>query len=241
MRNMKKIFACMIAVTLLIGSMSMTVFAADPDVLTVNIKNASGVVIATEGYTRAELEAMALQAANGDDLKVKYSSLDKLPAWRTTIATGIDLEDLIQNTDSSITSFAANDSFTFADVNSSKPASFTATYGNLYDSARSYFNNLPDCWEETVLDASGNVVTPGYLIDGDTSALDGETVTPMLALTYSQARYLTDYDANYVTLSSSGTPMLCYGLKATELLSPLAYTNNNFLREIDIVTFQLAN
>lgn len=241
MRNMKKVFACMIAVTLLIGSMSMTVFATDPDVLTVNIKNSSGTVIATEGYTRAELQALAIKGTNGNDLKVKYSSLDKLPAWRTTVATGIDLEDLIQNTDSSITTFAANDTFTFADVNSSKPASFTATYGTLYDSTRSYFNNLPDCWEKTVLDASGNVVTPGYLIDDDTSVLEGATVTPMLALTYSQARYMTDLEANTATLLSTGTPMLCYGLKAAELLSPLAYTNNNFLREIDVVTFQLAN
>ena len=241
MRNLKKVFSFFVITVLLIGSMSVTAFATDPDILTVVVKDSSGTTIATEGYTRAELEALAIKDGNGVDVKVKYSSLDKLPAWRTTVATGVDLEDLIQDADSSITSFSALDSFTFADTDSSRPASYTAAYGDLYDSSRSYFTNLPDRWENTVLDANGNVVTEGYLIDGDTSELEGNTVTPMLALTYYQARYLTDDDADDVTLSDSSTPMLCYGLEADELLSPLTYTNNHFVREIDEITFQLSN
>lgn len=241
MRNLKKVFTFFVITVLLIGSMSVTAFATDPDILTVVVKDASGTTITTEGYTRAELEALAIKDGNGVDVKVKYSSLDKLPAWRTTVATGVDLEDLIQDADSSITSFSAADSFTFADTDSSKPASYTAAYGDLYDSSRSYFTNLPDRWEQTVLDANGDVVTPGYLIDDDVDALTGNAVTPMVALTYYQARYLTDTEASTVALSDSSTPMLCFGLKANELLSPFGYTNNNFVRGIDKITFQLSN
>lgn len=241
MRNLKKTLTLLLTLALLIGSMSGMAFATDPDILTVNIKNSGGTVIATEGYTRAELEAMVLKDNLNNVIRVKFTSLDKLPAWRTTVATGVKLETLINNANGSTMTFNSADSFTFADVNSSKPGSFTTTYGNLYDSSRSYFSNLPDYWIETVLDANGKVVTPGYLNTTNTSLLDGTQVTPMIALNYFQDRHLTDEDADAVSsLPSSGTPMLCYGLKATELLSPLSYTNNNFVREIDVITLQKA-
>lgn len=242
MRNLKKTLTLLLTLALLIGSMSGMAFATDPDILTVNIKNSGGTVIATEGYTRAELEAMVLEDSYGDALRAKFTSLDRLPAWRTTVATGVKLETLINNANGSTMSFNSADSFTFADVNSSKPGSFTTTYGNLYDSSRSYFSNLPTYWTKTVLDASGKVVTPGYLNTTNTSLLAGTPVTPMIALNYFQERHLADAAASDedLNLPSSGTPMLCYGMKATELLSPLSYTNNNFVREIDVITLQKA-
>ena len=211
----------------LVNPMSETLYAIEPDILVVNVKNSSGIIIASKGYNRPELEALAVKDNAGNNLRVKYSSLDRRPAWKTTVGTGVEIANLITDADDNIKSVNAIDTITFSIGN--QGGSFTTTYNDLYDPERKYFKNLTDYW----------MVSQGHLLNDDPSYLDGNIVPPMIALNFYQARYLSDAAADSATLSPLGTPMLCFGLKASELISPFSYTNNHFLQNIDQVTVQL--
>ncbi|ATW24908.1 Ig-like domain-containing protein [Candidatus Formimonas warabiya] len=170
-RNKNRILWVFMTVVLLIGLFSISALAVDPvdpsDTLDVYLKTSAGTTL-LHTYELSEMEDLA----KGED--VEYSSIDNMPATVYTIASGVYVEDLLDD----VQQYTEMDIWDFSKLRfkATDGATGNFTYDDLFED-RYYYPGLHE---------DGHGLNEDQEIDYEVG--EGSLVQPMLAIEAWQTR-----------------------------------------------------